>query len=176
MAKVPFTKLGLVKNTEVRDFEYNNNTIEVKQYLPIDEKVGVIARAVDAAASADTLDYIDSNKVDVFLKLEIVYAYTNLSFTEKQKSEATKTYDLLEGSGFFKELWGYMEQEEIDALFDGAKRALEDKVAYDRSLYAIAQVLTNDYNGLAFDAESIKSDISNPDNLNILRDVLTKLG
>ena len=35
MAKVSFTKLGLSKNQEVKIVEYNEQNIEVKQYLPI---------------------------------------------------------------------------------------------------------------------------------------------
>ena len=43
MAKVPFTKLGLTKDTSVASFEWNGQTIEVKQYLPIQEKLDLIA-------------------------------------------------------------------------------------------------------------------------------------
>ena len=42
MAKVPFTKLGLTKNTNVGSFEWNDQTIEVKGYLPIQEKMQLI--------------------------------------------------------------------------------------------------------------------------------------
>ena len=42
MAKVAFSKLGLTKNTNVGSFEWNDQTIEVKGYLPIQEKMQLI--------------------------------------------------------------------------------------------------------------------------------------
>jgi hypothetical protein len=43
MAKVAFNKLGLTKNTSVASFDWNGQTIEVKQYLPAQEKLNLIA-------------------------------------------------------------------------------------------------------------------------------------
>ena len=42
MAKVSFTKLGLKKNEEVGILHINEQDIEVKQYLPINEKLELI--------------------------------------------------------------------------------------------------------------------------------------
>ena len=42
MAKVSFTKLGLSKNQDIKTFDYNNETVEVKQYLPIDDKLDLM--------------------------------------------------------------------------------------------------------------------------------------
>ena len=47
MAKVSFTKLGLSKNQDIKTFDYNNETIEVKQYLPIDDKLDLIATVIN---------------------------------------------------------------------------------------------------------------------------------
>ena len=47
MAKVPFTKLGLTKNTEVKNFTWKDQIIEVKQYLPIQDKLSLIAAVLN---------------------------------------------------------------------------------------------------------------------------------
>ena len=47
MSKVSFTKLGLTKNTSISSFEQNGQTIEVKQYLPIQEKMDLIAAVLN---------------------------------------------------------------------------------------------------------------------------------
>ena len=39
MAKIGFTKLGLKPNNEIQYIEFNEQTIEVKQYLPVEEKL-----------------------------------------------------------------------------------------------------------------------------------------
>ena len=42
MAKLAFTKLSLSKNQEVKIVEFNSQDIEVKQYLPVNDKFEVI--------------------------------------------------------------------------------------------------------------------------------------
>ena len=42
MAKVTFNKLNLIKNTEIKNIYINENIIEVKQYLPVEEKLELI--------------------------------------------------------------------------------------------------------------------------------------
>jgi hypothetical protein len=46
MAKISFSKLGLSKNTEIKNFEYNGQNIEVKQYLPIQDKLKLIGDVI----------------------------------------------------------------------------------------------------------------------------------
>ena len=51
MAKVSFAKLGLKVNNEVKTFEWLSGdevtTVEVKQYLPIEEKLAVISNIIN---------------------------------------------------------------------------------------------------------------------------------
>ena len=43
MVKVTFNKLNLTKNTEIKNIDINENIIEVKQYLPVEEKLELIS-------------------------------------------------------------------------------------------------------------------------------------
>jgi hypothetical protein len=47
MAKIAYTKLGLTKNTDVVVIHHNEQEIEVKQYLPYQEKVDLIAAVLN---------------------------------------------------------------------------------------------------------------------------------
>jgi len=51
MAKVTFTKLGLKVNQEIKTIEYNEQVVEIKQYLPIQEKLQLIGRVIEFAHS-----------------------------------------------------------------------------------------------------------------------------
>ena len=42
MAKIPFSKLGLSKDTSMTLVEWNDQNIEVKNYLPIKEKIELV--------------------------------------------------------------------------------------------------------------------------------------
>ena len=97
MAKVSFTKLGLKKNEEVGILHINEQDIEVKQYLPINEKLELISSVINSAA--DENNFSNPVKENVFLTLEILYHYTNINFTDKQKEDSVKLYDLVVSSG-----------------------------------------------------------------------------
>jgi hypothetical protein len=49
MAKVTFTKLALKKKEEVKNIKINDIDIEVKQYLPVNDKLDLIARVISGA-------------------------------------------------------------------------------------------------------------------------------
>jgi len=93
MAKIPFTKLKLIKKDETVTFLYNEQEITVKKYLPVNEKLELISRVINAAA--DENRFYNPVKLDIFLKLEIIFTYTNINFTDKQKEDPSKLYDLL---------------------------------------------------------------------------------
>ena len=42
MAKLSFNKLGLTKNQDIVNITFNNQVIEVKQYLPVNDKLQLI--------------------------------------------------------------------------------------------------------------------------------------
>ena len=91
MAKVPFTKLGLKKIEDTKTISICDQDVEVKQYLPISDKINIITNVIEN--SADDNNFANPVKVEVFANLEIMYAYTNISFTDKQKEDPTKLYD-----------------------------------------------------------------------------------
>jgi hypothetical protein len=83
MAKVPFTKLGLNKNKEsVKTFVWNEQTIEVKQYLPVNDKLSLIANVITFAHDGNN-NFSNPIQLKVYTELEILYFYTNINFTEK---------------------------------------------------------------------------------------------
>ena len=65
MAKISFTKLKLTKKNEVQTLKYNDEIIEVKQYLPIQDKLALISRVISYAA--DQYNFANSVIHDVRL-------------------------------------------------------------------------------------------------------------
>ena len=47
MAKLAFSKLGLKVNNQVVNISYNDNDIEIKQYLPINDKLKLISDVIN---------------------------------------------------------------------------------------------------------------------------------
>ena len=168
MAKVNFLKLGLAKEDKVATFDWNGQTIEVKQYLPIQEKMNLITDVINWCQ--DENNFINEAKMSLFMDLEIIYRYTNINFTEKQKEDPTKLYDLFTTSGLFKDVFTVLPQEEYKTIAVWLSKTAQH-------VYEYRDALKTDYNNLNFDAEEIKNKLSeNKEGLGLLKDVLTKLG
>ena len=175
MAKIAFTKLGLKKKDEVKTVNINNNVIEVKQYLPINDKLALISRVINLSHDSNN-NFANPVQVEVIGTIEIIAAYTNLSFTEKQKEDYAKLYDLLEENGITKDLIGAIPEDEYAFLIDGINDSIEAVYKYQNSILGILEVISQDYSNLDFDATKIQQQLADPDNLSLLKDVLTKLG
>lgn len=174
MSKVAFTKLGLTKNTEVASFDWNGQTVEVKQYLPIQEKMDLIAAVLNQCQ--DDNNFINEAKIALFMNLEMVFRYSNISFTEKQKEDPAKLYDLLAGSGFFDDFFAVLPQREYQSIVMWLSKTAQNIYEYRNSIYGILDAMNTDYKNLSLDAEEIKEKIADPNSLTLLKDVLTKLG
>ena len=175
MAKVAFTKLGLKRTDEVKTVNINNNVIEVKQYLPINDKLALISRVINLSHDSSN-NFANPVQVEVIGTIEIISAYTNLSFTEKQKEDYAKLYDLLEENGITKDLIGAIPEDEYAFLIDGINDSIEAVYKYQDSILGILEIISQDYSNLDFDATKIQQQLADPDNLSLLKDVLTKLG
>lgn len=174
MAKIGFTKLSLKRKNEIKILNINNVQIEIKQYLPINEKLDLISRVINGAH--DQNNFPNPIKIEVIGTLEIIMAYTNISFTEKQKEDIPKLYDLLEENGLIDEIISYIPKEEYDFIIKGIDETVDAVYTYNNSVLGILDSISQDYSNLEFDAEKIQKTISNPENLELLKDVLTKLG
>ena len=113
--KPTFAKLKLARNNSVKVVTFNDIEVEVKQYLPINEKLQLISNVIDAAA--DENNFSNPIKEDLFGTLEIIYAYTNLGFTEKQKEDPQKLYDLICGNGFFDAIIKLIPEKEYNDIW-----------------------------------------------------------
>ena len=174
MAKIPFTKLQLKKINESKEFTYNEQIITVKQYLPIADKLALIGRVINAAS--DEYNFANPVKLDMYLSLEIVFTYTNLSFTDKQKEDIGKLYDLLEENDIFDKVIELLPEQEYTTLWEGVVELADNIYAYQTSVLGILDTVSKDYRDLDFDATEIQRKLNDPNSLNLLKDVLTKLG
>lgn len=174
MAKLAFTKLGLKVNDEIKTIEFNEQTIEVKQYLPVNEKLKVIAEVLNS--SADDNNFANPVKADVYATIAIIEAYTNIAFTEKQKENTPKLYDAIISSGLYANILAVMPHEEINAMIVAINDTIEAFYRYHNSVLGILEAVTQDYSNLNLDATNIQSKLADPENMALLREVLTKLG
>ena len=174
MSRIPFTKLGLKKKEEIKNITINDQVIEVKQYLPINDKINIITNVIEN--SADDNNFANPVKVEVFANLEIMYAYTNISFTDKQKGDPTKLYDLLEENGIIAEVIAAIPENEYALLLGWIDETIEAFYTYRNSVMGIMEQISEDYSNLSLDATEIQQKLADPQNLELLKSIMTKLG
>ena len=119
MAKVPFSKLqASINGCDTKNSYHNKNGeevyYEVRYYLPIKEKLDLVSRIINQ--SLDDNGFYNPMRVKIFMTLEIIYAYTNLSFTEKMKEDPFKLYDILVSTGIFQDVLNVIAEILVEAL------------------------------------------------------------
>lgn len=179
MAKVPFSKLqAKVDGGATRTFYYNlageEVYYEVKHYLPIKEKLELVSNIINQ--SIDDNGFYNPMRVKLYMVLEIVYAYTNLSFTDKMKEDPFKLYDILVSTGIFTDVINVIREKDWSEIQENVWATIENIYKYRNSVMGILDNVVNDYSNLNLDASEIQKKLADPDNMALLKDVLTKLG
>lgn len=174
MAKIPFSKLGIKPQTEIATVQWGESTIEVIKYLPMTLKATVVSNIINL--SIDDNGYYNPLKVKLNLVLEIMYAYTNLSFTAKMKEEPLKLYDLVTSSGLYDKIVECIPEAERKEIEDMVWHTISNLYAYKNSVMGVLETVQENYSGLALDAEDISSKLQDPQSLELLKTVLEKMG
>lgn len=171
--KPTFAKMGLKVNSDVKTIVIGEQEIEVKQYLPVNDKLILIGKVINAAA--DENNFSNPIKLDIFTCLEIVFAYTNISFTDKQKEDLVKLYDILESNHIFDQVIEVIPKSEYKQIIEGVQDCSDAIYTYKNSLMGILEMVGQDYSQLNFDAEAIREKMADPESLAVLKDVMAKM-
>lgn len=174
MANVAFTKLGLKIDKENKILMYNDQEIEIKQYLPVNEKLDMISRIINY--SADEMKFYNVGKLEIFTVLETIFTYTNVKCTDKQKEDTCKLYDIFVSSGFYEAVLNEIPESEIQWIEQTVMDTVEALYKYHNSVMGLIDTIQQDYSDLDFSATDIQEKIANPENLALLKDIMTKLG
>ena len=174
MAKISFTKLGLKLNNPIKTIIFNEQEIEVEQYLPINKKLELISNVINL--SADDNNFANPIKVSVFTTLEIMYHYTNINFTDKQKEDPVKLYDLVISNGLMSEIIKAIPEGEYAEVLCGVEDSINAIYTYRNSVLGIMDTISADYSNLNLDATEIQKKLGDPENMAFLKQVVNKLG
>ena len=179
MAKVPFSKLQAKVDSGVTRIFYCNLAgeevyYEVKHYLPFEEKLALVERIINQ--SVDDNGFYNPMRVKLFMVLEIAYAYTNLSFTEKMKEDPFKLYDILVSAGIFTNIINVIREKDWSEIQENVWTTIKNIYDFRNSAMGILSFIASDYSAVEMDASKIQELLANPENLELLKQVVTKLG
>ena len=154
---ISYANMKLKPVTTTHKFEWNGNEIEVLDYLPIEDKYDLIMITLQKSLEDG---YYNPIKIDEFFHLHLIYMYTNINFTEKQKENEHKLYDSLKSNGLidaFIEQMNEFDYSELFNMLDDTKRELTE---YRHSVSGIIQNIITD---LPKQAEAMQDIIDNFD-------------
>ena len=176
MAKIAYSKLGLNKmvNKEPSIIEFNDQQIEVAQYLPIEKKLDLISDIINSSLDDNT--YYNPCRIEIFMLTKIIEVYTNLTITDKQKEDIFKFYDQLVASGFAEKVLDNIPAVDYNFIHRSVTKTIKNIYQQKNSALGILESISTDYSNLNLDASEIQSKLADPDNLDFLKAVLTKLG
>ena len=179
MAKVPFSKLeAKVCDNSSSHCYYNTKNeevyYEVKHYLPIEEKIEMISKIINQ--SIDDNGYYNPIRVKIFTVLEVTYAYTNLNFTAKQKENIYKLYDELVSTNIFHSIKEAIWEEDWKEIEETIITLMDNIYKYNNSAMGILEAISSDYTNLNLDAKAIQQTLADPNNMDLLKNILTRLG
>ena len=174
MAKVAFSKLKCkINDTEV-PVQIGEETVMVKQYLPIEKKLQLIGRIIELAHEID-FSYINPAKANVFIELLLLMEYSNISFTTKQQEKMADLYDSLKSSGVLNQIIEAIPVEEVSFINNMAHDAYMAFERYEQSVAGVIDSIKENYDITKSDLINLQEGIVDPNALTLLKDVLTKM-
>ena len=174
MAKLAFSKLGLKANNQVVNINYNEQNIEVKQYISVNDKLKLISDIINS--TIDEHNFCNPVKVKVYLLIGIIENYTNISFTEKQKEDIVKLYDLIQSNGLFNKILEAIPAEEFNDLLNSTWDSIDAIYTYNNSAMGVIENIGSNYKDMNLDVEEIQQKLANGENVEFLKEILDKLG
>ena len=173
MAKIAFSKLKCKTNEEIVSCTFGTETIEIRQYLPIQEKLELISKVIIVAHEQD-YNFSNPIKIKLFKELEMLQSYTNITFTDKQKENIPKLYDQVYASGLLQTVFDAIPESEKNILDEGLSDSIKSIYEYQNSVLGLLDNIKENYDTTSFDLNSIK-DLIASDELKTLKDIVTKL-
>ena len=174
MAKISFNKLGLKININEIPVQIGEETIAVKQYLPIEEKLQLISRVLEQAHDMEN-NFANPVKTDVYMILEIIEAYTNINFTDKQKEDIPNLYDKFICNNTWALIKAAIPQTEYDDIQYGVYATSEAFYKYRNSIMGILDNVKNNYADMDLDIMQLKNKLNDENTKQMIETLLTKV-
>lgn len=157
MAKITYASMKLKVNEDVKTIDVNGNSVEVLQYLPVDDKYSLINITLQKAKEGAIYNPL---KKDMFFHLHLIYMYTNISFTDKQREDESKLYDTLVSNGVLDKIIEAIPENEFNLLYSYLNDQEQEILKFRNTVGgAIAEVIQN----LPIQAEEMQKIVDNFD-------------
>lgn len=175
MAKIAFSKLAKIKTAPVVNITIGDIVIDVEQYLPLEKKVELM-EAVIAQSGNGEEGFFNIVKLDAYYVIEMIKAYTNISFTDKQLEDTTKLYDAIRLNDVWAAVSDAIPDAEREYIWNNILALAREITTYQNSVLGVLKAISNDRDALNFDVEEIMNNLNDPEALTLLKGMVEKTG
>ena len=175
MAKVSFTKLNKIKSLSPVEITIGDQKIEVAQYLPLEDKVKLITSVIEQSGNGEE-GFFNIVKLDAYYIIEMVKAYTNISFTDKQLEDATKLYDAIRLNDVWAAVADAIPGAERSYVWENIMALARETTAYNNSVLGVLKAVSSNRDDLNFDITELMEQIKDPEALSLLKGMVDLTG
>lgn len=175
MVETTFKELGLELKVEYSELKINDAiSLQVRSYLPIEDKGNMITYIVNSAID-DSTGCFSPIRVEVYFALAVCKWYAGLVFEDL--SNPGMIYDILDTNGIIQEIMKRIPTDELDFIQDLVKDTISDIARYNSSAAGIIQMMNQNAGDLNTQITDILEKIKNGENLetlSVIKDVVGK--
>ena len=175
MAKVNFTKLNKIKSLPVVEISIDDQKVLVEQYLPLEEKVNLITSVIEQSGNGEE-GFFNIVKLEAYYIIEMIRAYTNISFTEKQLEDTTKLYDAIRLNDVWAAVADAIPGVEREYIWSNILTLAKEITNYNNSILGVLKAVSNSRNALNFDVKEIMDELNNPQAFALLKELMGQTG
>jgi len=162
MAKINLNKVcpEKISNLNPIVIELNGQQVEVKQYLPLGDKIAMLEDTISKIEVGK--EYINPVQRDVLINLAIIENYSNISITKAQKEKLYATYDSIVLNDIFNKIVEVIPDEEIAEVIGWYDEILLELNKYSNSAKGIVDSLSNSYDSTKLNLDELLQNIKDP--------------
>ena len=135
---VDFSTLNLNIKNDVKTISINNQEIEVKQYLSLEDTNNLFAAAAQAATQGSVFNPV---AYDAFFHLYLVMFITNIKFSDEDLENLPELYDKLVSNGVIDVIVEYMDAELYNDLLEAAMEFRNILITYQTSVAKVIDTI-----------------------------------
>lgn len=152
MAEIKYSDLKLKTDNSIKIFKWNGKDIELKNYIPIEDKYDIVMISLQKAFEDGIYNSI---KLDMYFHLNLIYMYSNIVFTDAEREDESKLYDEMQSSGFIDEFLKNINAKEYKELQETVEEIGGLRMKYNSTAASVIHSLINDLPANAEAAQKI---------------------
>ena len=142
---VNFDELNLSVQDKSKNVVINGQKVEVKQYLPIEDKINLI-QIILQQGTVDGM--FDEGMLEALFYVYTIMYYTDLEFTDEQKQNPLNIYDILITNNTLDAILAAIPKDEFVDLMEYFEKQKELNLKYQTSFVYIINSFLNKVNDL----------------------------